>query len=100
MGRKLQMTGVCITSEVAEKTGKNALTCCVPSQDLKLTRHHDVIVFSQERKTSISLMFQRDAIDLCQGAHSIFAGVFIQKMPTDLWCYQQAPCQIIHATRE
>ena len=26
----------------------------------------------------------------CQGAHSIFAGVFIQKMPTDLWCYQQA----------
>mmetsp|Transcript_86754 Transcript_86754/g.198020 ORF Transcript_86754/g.198020 Transcript_86754/m.198020 type:complete len:510 (+) Transcript_86754:14-1543(+) len=26
---------------------------------------------------------------LSKGAHSIFAGVFIQKMPTDLWCYQQ-----------
>ncbi|CAJ1443641.1 unnamed protein product, partial [Effrenium voratum] len=29
------------------------------------------------------------------GAHSIFAGVFIQKMPTDLWCYQQ----VIHDLR-
>jgi len=27
---------------------------------------------------------------LSKGAHSIFAGVFIQKLPTDLWCYQQA----------
>ncbi|CAK8998718.1 unnamed protein product [Durusdinium trenchii] len=30
-----------------------------------------------------------------QGAHSLFAGVFIQKMPTDLWCYQQ----VIHDLR-
>ena len=60
--------------------------------------HHDVIVFSQERKTSVGLMFQRDAIDLCQGAHSIFAGVFIQKMPTDLWCYNRP--HVIYATRE
>eukprot|EP00928_Gymnodinium_smaydae_P038741 TRINITY_DN26648_c0_g2_i1.p1 TRINITY_DN26648_c0_g2~~TRINITY_DN26648_c0_g2_i1.p1 ORF type:complete len:545 (-),score=124.55 TRINITY_DN26648_c0_g2_i1:37-1671(-) len=29
---------------------------------------------------------------LSKGAHSIFAGVFLQKFPTDLWCYQQ----IIH----
>eukprot|EP00439_Symbiodinium_sp_Y106_P041302 s2191_g5.t1 len=29
------------------------------------------------------------------GAHSLFAGVFIQKMPTDLWCYQQ----VIHDLR-
>jgi len=27
---------------------------------------------------------------LSKGAHSVFAGVFIQKLPTDLWCYQQA----------
>merc|ERR1719375_431025 len=32
---------------------------------------------------------------LSKGAHSIFAGVFIQKFPTDLWCYQQ----VIHDLR-
>lgn len=32
---------------------------------------------------------------LSKGAHSIFAGVFIQKLPTDLWCYQQ----VIHDLR-
>ncbi|CAK9011314.1 Rhamnosyl O-methyltransferase [Durusdinium trenchii] len=32
---------------------------------------------------------------LSKGAHSLFAGVFIQKMPTDLWCYQQ----VIHDLR-
>jgi len=32
---------------------------------------------------------------LSKGAHSVFAGVFIQKMPTDLWCYQQ----VIHDLR-
>lgn len=28
-------------------------------------------------------------VRLSKGAHSVFAGVFIQKLPTDLWCYQQ-----------
>ncbi|CAE8596454.1 unnamed protein product, partial [Polarella glacialis] len=32
---------------------------------------------------------------ISKGAHSIFAGVFIQKLPTDLWCYQQ----VIHDLR-
>lgn len=32
---------------------------------------------------------------LSKGAHSVFAGVFIQKLPTDLWCYQQ----VIHDLR-
>lgn len=32
---------------------------------------------------------------LSKGAHSIFAGVFIQKLPTDMWCYQQ----VIHDLR-
>lgn len=32
---------------------------------------------------------------ISKGAHSIFAGVFLQKFPTDLWCYQQ----VIHDMR-
>lgn len=32
---------------------------------------------------------------LSKGAHSVFAGVFIQKLPTDMWCYQQ----VIHDLR-
>lgn len=32
---------------------------------------------------------------LSKGAHSVFAGVFIQKLPSDLWCYQQ----VIHDLR-
>lgn len=32
---------------------------------------------------------------LSKGAHSVFAGVFLQKFPTDLWCYQQ----VIHDMR-
>jgi len=32
---------------------------------------------------------------LSKGAHSVFAGVFVQKFPTDMWCYQQ----VIHDLR-
>jgi cephalosporin hydroxylase len=34
--------------------------------------------------------FVGDPARLSKGAHSVFAGVFVQKYPTDLWCYQQA----------
>lgn len=51
---------------------------------------------SEDYNYNVSLFAGADpTYRLSKGAHSIFAGVFIQKLPTDLWCYQQ----VIHDLR-